>query len=181
MNNFPIDVVILYVTMDDPVWQKSFIEAKQKSENIDNLKIDIGDNRYEDSNELEICLASIKRNMTYVRKIFLVVSNIEQVPEYAKHYDNLQVVLHKDIIPNQYLPLFNSSSIEIFLHNIPDLSEHFVYFNDDMFILKESDRWLFFEKNGKPKNCFKYYNADPKIGIHVYSFKNLKSETTLDH
>jgi hypothetical protein len=38
---------------------------------------------------------------------------------------------HTSIIENKYLPTFNSSAIESYLHNIPNLSEIFLYNNDD--------------------------------------------------
>lgn len=73
--------------------------------------------------------------MPFIRYIFIIVSNLEQVPESIRDYvdaGKVRIVLHKDIIPAQFLPTFNSTTIEMFLHNIPDLAEHFIYSNDDM-------------------------------------------------
>src|SRR5699024_4635213 len=49
----------------------------------------------------------------------------------------------------QYLPTFSARPIEINLHRINGLANQFVYFNDDMFILKHLKKTDFF-KNGKP-------------------------------
>jgi len=49
------------------------------------------------------------------------------------HSVDINIVLHEDIIPEKYLPTFNSTTIEMFLCKIKGLSEHFIYFNDDMF------------------------------------------------
>ena len=68
----------------------------------------------------------------------------------------LQIVSHKDFIPEKYLPTFNSHSIEWNFHRIKNLSEHFVYFNDDMFLLKSIAAEDFF-RNGRPVDmmiCF---------------------------
>lgn len=46
----------------------------------------------------------------------------------------MSYVDHKDFIPYEYLPTFNSHTIEHNFHRIINLSEHFVVFNDDMFI-----------------------------------------------
>lgn len=69
--------------------------------------------------------------MQFVRTVHLVVSNIEQVPEWLDQ-SKIHVVLHKEIIPENLLPTFNSTTIEMFLHKIPNLAEHFIYSNDDM-------------------------------------------------
>ena len=70
--------------------------------------------------------------MPYIRNVYLVVSHNSQVPSWVCR-DNLKVVLHSDIIPEEYLPTFNSTTIEMFLHRIEGLDEEFIYFNDDVF------------------------------------------------
>ena len=95
-----------------------------------------------------------------MRKIFFVVSNPEQVPQIAKDY-GVEVVLHKDIIPKEFLPTFNSCTIELFLHKIPDLSEHFIYVNDDMSLLHHANKSLFFDIDGLPINDFHFRRLKP--------------------
>ena len=56
---------------------------------------------------------------------------------------------HSDFIPQDYLPTFNSNVIELCLNRINDLSEQFILFNDDMFILRPMEQDEFF-KNGLP-------------------------------
>ena len=41
-------------------------------------------------------------------------------------------------MPEAYLPSYNSSAIELNIHRIRGLSEHFIYFNDDMFKIKDT-------------------------------------------
>src|SRR5699024_11364528 len=48
-----------------------------------------------------------------------------------------------------YLPTFSTRPIEFNFHRIEGLTEHFVYFNDDMFITKRVEKDDFF-KNGLP-------------------------------
>ena len=69
----------------------------------------------------------------------------------------INLVSHKDYIPEQFLPTFNSVVIEYYLHKIPGLSEHFVYFNDDFYIIDKIGVERFF-KNGLPCDiaAFKY-------------------------
>ena len=110
--------------------------------------------------------------MPWIRDIHLVVSNIEQVPEYAKNY-NVKVVLHKDIMPERFLPIFNSCAIELFLHRVPGISEHFLYFNDDFFVLNPIEKDYFFTRDGHPINGFHYRNLDKIQNLsHGHSFLN---------
>lgn len=67
-------------------------------------------------------------------------------------HEQLEIIRHEDYIPAEYLPTFNSRTIELNFHRIESLSERFVLFNDDMFILKRIDKEDFF-KNGLPADC----------------------------
>lgn len=118
-----MDAVITFVNGNDPVWQRAY--AQTTSQVV--LK-----KRYRDWGFLPYLLRGIEQNMPYIGNIFLVVSTESQVPDWINR-NAVRVVLHADIIPSEYLPTFNSTTIELFLHRIPGLSEQFVYFNDDLF------------------------------------------------
>ena len=87
--------------------------------------------------------------MPFIRTVHLVVSNIEQVPEWLDQ-SKVHVVLHKDIIPNDLLPTFNSTTIEMYLCKIPGLAEHFIYSNDDMMPMNDMVVGDFFTEDGLP-------------------------------
>ena len=118
-----MDAVITYVNGLDPVWQKDY----EKHTNIPALE-----KRFRDWGTLKYLLRGIEKYMPFIRNVYLVVSHESQVPEWTD-CNNLHIVLHKDIIPAEYLPTFNSTAIEMFLHRIEGLDEEFLYFNDDMF------------------------------------------------
>ncbi len=119
-----MDAVITFVNGNDPVWQRSY------AQNITHETV--LNKRYRDWGLLPYLLRGIEKNMPFIEKVFLVVSTESQVPE-CINTCNTQIILHKDIIPQTFLPTFNSTTIELFLHRIPNLSEQFVYFNDDLF------------------------------------------------
>ncbi|MFR2063638.1 MAG: hypothetical protein ACLS36_08490 [Streptococcus sp.] len=48
------------------------------------------------------------------------------------------------------LPTYNSAAIELNLHRIEGLSENYLYFNDDMYLIRDSHPSDFY-KNGQPK------------------------------
>ena len=87
--------------------------------------------------------------MPFIRTIHLVVSNIEQVPEWLDQ-SKVHVVLHKDIIPEDLLPTFNSTTIEMYLCKISGLAEHFIYSNDDMMPMNDMVVGDFFTEDGLP-------------------------------
>ena len=67
------------------------------------------------------------------------------------HHITIQIVDQSEIFPDDAsLPSYNSNAIEVSLFKIKDLSEHFIYMNDDMFIGQNLNRSYFFSDNGKP-------------------------------
>lgn len=120
-----MDIVITYVDGLDPVWQKSY-------EQFTNTPI--LEKRFRDWGTLRYLFRGIEKNMPFIRKVHLVVSGESQVPEWVNR-DEVNVVLHSDIIPAEHLPTFCSNTIELHMHRIADLDEEFLYFNDDIFPL----------------------------------------------
>lgn len=151
MNGTLIDLVIPYVDNTDKVWQKNYIEYCQTHNQ--RLKIaDMRSQRYEDIGLINYQLRLAEKNLPFINRIYLLLSNIEQAPKNLP--DKVSIVLHKDFIPKKYLPTFNSTTIEMFLWNIPNLSDFFIYANDDMLPCKPMKKGDFFN-NGKIKIKFK--------------------------
>lgn len=121
-----MDIVITYVNGLDPEWQKSYARTVGKP---------VLEKRFRDWGTLPFLFRAIEKNVPFVRNVYLVVASESQVPQWINR-DSVSVVLHKDIIPERFLPVFNSTAIEMFLHKIPGLSEEFVYFNDDIFPMR---------------------------------------------
>lgn len=133
-----MDAVITYVNGLDPVWQDEYSSA---------VGGEVLSKRYRDWGTLKCLLRGIERHIPSVKNVFLVVSGETQVPDWIDR-SVVRVVLHKDIIPERFLPTFNSTTIEMFLHRIPGLSEEFLYFNDDMFPVADCSHEDFF-RDGK--------------------------------
>ncbi len=134
-----MDVVITYVNGQDPLWLEDY------RQNVDEA---VNPKRFRDWGTLKYLLRGIEKHMPFVRNVYLVVARESQVPEWADR-ENLRIVLHRDIIPEAYLPTFNCNTIELFLHRIPGIDEEFLNFNDDIFPVSDSRHDDFFE-NGKP-------------------------------
>ena len=142
-----MDVVITYVNGLDPLWQKDYENAVGKK---------VLAKRFRDWGTLKYLLRGIEVNMPFVRNVYLVVARESQVPEWVDR-GNLHVVLHEDIIPAEFLPVFNSTAIEMFLHRIPGLDEQFIYFNDDMFPLMPCSPSDFYTQDGRLTMGFSHH------------------------
>lgn len=149
-----MDIVITYVNGLDPVWQKEY-------EKFTNTPI--VEKRFRDWGTLRYLFRGIAKNMSFIRKVHLVVSGESQVPEWLNR-DEVNVVLHKDIIPAELLPTFNCNPIEMHLHNIEGLDEEYLYFNDDIFPLKEC----------KPTDFFRDGRGVIRMSHHLLRFDMFK-------
>ncbi len=140
-----IDFVITWVDMDDPKWQAEF---SKYSENKSNTKNGVSEARFRDYGLLRYWFRGVERFAPWVRKIHFVTCG--QKPEWLDAGNpKINLVNHADIIPPQFLPTYNSVVIERYIHKIPGLAEHFVYFNDDFFIINKVGKERFF-RNGLP-------------------------------
>lgn len=121
-----IDFVISWVDGNDPVWLNK--KAEYKGTDCKNDAV-----RYRDWDILKYWFRAVEDYAPWVHHIYFITDN--QRPKWL-NTDNpkLTVVDHRDYIPSEYLPTFNSNCIEAFMHKIHGLSEHFVSFNDDTFI-----------------------------------------------
>lgn len=137
-----IDFVIIWVDGNDRNWQ----EEKAKYEpNRDN---DIRDIRYRDWDNLQYLFRGIEKFAPWVNKVHFVTCG--HLPKWLnKDCPKLNIVKHSDYIPEKYLPTFSANPIELNLHRIKGLSEQFVFFNDDTFLIKDVKPEDFF-KHGKP-------------------------------
>lgn len=149
MNNkdiMDVDLVYLWVDGNDPVWQakhNAFIGKTEESSPI-NCK-----GRYANNDELKYSLRSVEMYAPWIRTIFIVTDN--QVPEWLDISNTkVKIIDHKDIMPAESLPCFNSALIEHFLYKIPGLAEHFLLANDDMYLNKAVTVDDFFTKEGFP-------------------------------
>jgi len=98
--------------------------------------------------ELRYSLRSVHLFAPWVRKIHIVTAG--QVPPWLTPHPKVQLVDHKEILPSEALPTFNSHAIETALHRIPGLAEHWIYFNDDMFLGHLVRPDIFFTPTGQP-------------------------------
>jgi len=129
--NEPIDFVYTWVNGSEP----DFLVALAKYTDFEPDAFDnnrMSNNRYADFDQLKYSLRSIEKYAPWANHIHIVTNG--QVPDWLNlNNPDVSIVSHKDIfrIP-AHLPTFQSNAIEVNLHRVPNLTEKFVYFNDDM-------------------------------------------------
>ena len=183
-----IDIVITWVDGNDPL-HRAKRQAYQTTQK-ENTREDIGGHeRYDASGEIFICIGSILRFAPFVHKIFLVTD--QQDPQlqpfisrnFPENNIPIEIIDHKELFKGyeEYLPSFNSLSIETMLYRIPGLSEHFVYFNDDFFLVAPISAETWFVENkavcyGRRFNSnlarFIRWIKPPKQGHKTFGFKD---------
>jgi hypothetical protein len=84
--------------------------------------------------ELRYSLRSIERFAPWFNHIYIVTNG--QVPTWLCSHPRITIVTHEQILDPRHLPTFNSHVIGSALHRIPGLSEHYIYFNDDVLLLR---------------------------------------------
>jgi len=148
---FPIDAVYTWVDGADPDWTKRKNAALQRTGQGQINPIAANDSRYTSRDELRYSFRSLATFAPWLRRIFLVTD--DQVPAWLDpEHPRITVVSHRQIFDDtSVLPTFNSHAIESRLHRIPGLAEHFVYFNDDMFLGRPVRPTTFFHANGIAK------------------------------
>ena len=164
-----IDYVITYVDGSDPEWQKEYEISSGKKINADKSE------RFRSWDNLRYNLRAVEKNMPWINKVHLVVSGPSQVPSWVNP-DTVNVVYHKDIIPEKYLPVFCSTSIEMFLGFIPGLADNFIYANDDTFVMNPCNETDFFI-NGKP--ILDYIVSDSKYNFGCQYERQLSNSFNL--
>lgn len=152
---FPIDLIYLWVDGNDPKWREKKMKYTGEQTNI--TKQVATDARWRNNDELRYSLRSVEMYAPWINHIYIITDN--QCPEWIDTSNpRISIVDHKDILPHDALPVFNSSAIESCLYKIPGLSEHFIVGNDDTLFVKPVEWHLFFTEDGRPIVRLNRYN-----------------------
>jgi len=148
--NKPVDIVFTWVNSEDEEWKKMILEYKTEEE----LDFD----RYQNFDELKYALRAIEKHIPWVRNIYIVTNCIK--PKWLGSDEKINWISHEEVFPSKdYLPTFSSHAIESCLHRIDGLSEYFIYFNDDVFLMKNMKKTDFFKSNDCSISFMESYGA----------------------
>ena len=143
-----IDFVVMWVDGGDPIWQAKKAEY---SKSVDTSKNSMNSVKaYRDWGTFKYWFRGVEKFAPWVNKVYLVTD--QQKPSWLNiASEKLVLVDHSDILRKDYLPVFSANPIESNIHRIPGLSEHFVFFNDDVYLTAPVEPTDFFSEDGLPK------------------------------
>lgn len=185
-----IDIVITYLNDKDEKWRKDFnqwkyIEVQQGKAKATNRQA-FGEERLRDWGTFKYWFRGIEKNCPWIHKVFLIVQNERQVPEWLDRSNpKLKIVYHDEYIPKELLPVFNVVPILMYLDKIEDLGEYYIISDDDEFFLNpiEENKFLRYNKPVHEDNRipYEYYNGEQlkttdNVFFHILN-NNLKLES----
>ena len=153
-----VDLLITYVDNSDEAWKSSLIKYANSSETT-TMDLALNPRRYRDLGTLKYIFRGVEKFMPFVSRVNLIVSSESQIPCWI-NTDNVRIILHRDFIPHELLPTFNSCTIESFFWKIP-LHEYVLYANDDTFPLKKMQFDTYFSMSDSgwvPNIHFNFYD-----------------------
>ncbi len=130
-----IDAVITWVDGDDPCHRAKRLYYQPQAPRNANA---INPHRWACNDELGYCLRSIANHAAWIERIWIITDaqtpDLSRLP--ADLVGRITIIDHRTLFAGHEhaLPTFNSLAIETLLWRIPGLAEHFVYFNDDVFL-----------------------------------------------
>lgn len=127
----PIDIVLPWLDDHDPSWQAELRDSLGKYPRDEGADANI---HFESWDNLHLWFRAVERFMPWVHRIVLITWG--HVPEFLRtDHEKLLIVRHRDYLPAEYLPTYNSNVIELNVHRIRELADNFILFNDDTFPL----------------------------------------------
>ncbi len=155
--DFDIDMVFSWVDGSEP----GYLEERQRWNRQSGLDVDAGPARYRQIDELRFALRSVHAFAPWVRRIF--VASDSPAPDWLDPtHPRVTFVRSEQFFADPgVLPTFNSHAIESQVHRIPDLAEHFLYSNDDMFFGRPVTPAMFFSPGGVSR----FVEATVRIGL----------------
>lgn len=151
MTKEPVDAVITWVDGHDKTHQQKLTTyfAKMGIERPEAA----APTRFNQCGEINYCVRSLLRFAPWIRTIFIVTD--AQTPDIIQqlagtpHEGKVKVIDHRDIFFDfeHCLPTFNSLTIESVIWRIKDLSNNFIYLNDDCALIRPVSYEDFFRGN----------------------------------
>lgn len=140
-----VDYVIPYVDCSDINWLLTYKDYVSGPCGWSNNAT-----RFRDWETLRYQLRSIERYMPWIRNIYIVMSISEsQIPQWLNtQNERIHIVWDWEIVPREYLPVFNSNVIDLYISRIDGLSEHYLYACDDYIVMRNLQPEDFFSDNG---------------------------------
>lgn len=176
---YAIDLVYTWCDAADSVWNAKRMATAQAC----GVKVGAPGNttcRFAEHDEILYSLRSAECCVPWVRKVFLVIDDDITPPAWLRlDHPKLRIVRLSEIMPSAFLPCFCSGTIEHHLARIPDLSEHFLYSNDDMMFGRPLTPSFFFAADGCPYFRFGGKRKPTPDGMKTVYQRNIERADSL--
>lgn len=149
-----IDYVVPYVDSSKQQWINLY--NKYKNDFLGDKKE--FQKRFDTNPLFKYSFRGIEKFMPWINNVFLIVQDYDQIPDFINR-EKVKIILHEQFIPKQFLPTFNANTIEMFLHNIKELSNLFIYGNDDTYIFNDCKISDFFI-DACPRNNIRFVKSE---------------------
>ena len=149
-----MDAIVTWVDGSDP--EHSTKRVRYQSRGIFHTE-GTSSTRFMQNGELRFAIASLARYAPFLERIYIVTDAQDPstllapvLARYPTLRDQILVVDHNVIFRGYegLLPTFNSVSIEMMLHRIPNLAEHYIYLNDDFLLGRPTEPVDWFAERG---------------------------------
>ncbi|SCY93135.1 stealth conserved region 3 domain-containing protein [Paracoccus tibetensis] len=145
----PVDAVFTWVDHQDQDWQAMYRTyrpdgAVEKASSGAPAGDAASVTRFHNNDELRYALRAVRRNLPWINQIH-IFTNCRPPHWLDLSHEGINWVDHRDVIPQKFLPTFNSHVIESYLHHLPGLAEQFIYLNDDVFVMRPLEPAAFFD------------------------------------
>ncbi|MCU1513767.1 MAG: sugar phosphotransferase [Microbacteriaceae bacterium] len=155
--DFDIDIVFSWVDGASIEWQRA------RARRMKSYVVGEGDDshaRFRQLDELKYALRSVHLFAPWIRNIYIVTDSPR--PDWLDDHPKVTIVPSEQFFEDtSVLPTHNSHAVESQLQNIPGLSEHFLYSNDDMFFGRPVGPEMFFSSGGVSR----FIEATTRIGL----------------
>lgn len=146
----PIDLVYTWVDGCDEKWRQSQ-EVWRKRDGHPPISARRNPTPHLAKDELFFSVLSVLKYMPWIRHIYILTQTPQRPSWLLKDTARIKVVHHEDVFgKGAALPSFNGILNSSQVHRIPDLAEHFIYMDDDIFIGKPLKPGYFFDRQGHP-------------------------------
>jgi len=156
---FDVDMVFSWVEGSDPEFRA------RREAHMSRYVAGEGDEaeaRIRQIDELKYALRSVNMFAPWVRRIFIATDS--RPPAWLAEHPKITIVRAEEHFSDpEALPTYSSHAVESQLHNIAELSEYFLYSNDDMFFGRPLKSTMFFSPGGVSR----FIEAKTRIGLGV--------------
>lgn len=137
--------------------------------------------RVQDHGELRYSIRSVFMNAPWIRNIYIIMKGFQRFPFGKMPHDRIKLVPEEELLDPDASPVFNSQAVESRMHHIPGLSEHYLYFCDDMFVNKKMAVEDFFDPQNDwaprvfVRRFLKTWKGDihPDGDMHMNAWRNI--------